>query len=387
MPRWLAKAKNALGKSSPREPEPYLVTCVCGQTAEGLRIRGHQEVECVGCGELLFVLPTDAYPPPVIPKKRGKHRQRQKPPLVSTPPIVSTAAETADADDQMTASATVSPAAEKRESTGEPSRAVVTVGRSLRQSLMTPFRIVMLAMIVIVCLTTYWVLHVRALDLAASTALLSQEKADAALKTGDFAAAAIHYQNAYQALQTLGRNDALTQSTRRLAQETSAAGNLAMQPLLTILEEAHRELSTARTDDEKTEAERHSLDYYAGQWIVMETTLIRETDSHESSGWILDYPFAIDSTRVVINADLPVFQPLQSGKPPRRVIFAAQLDKCRWIEIPRPTLLLDLKHDTAFLWTSYDILRMVGLVGDEDRDAMSVRSLLKEQSRIVGIGQ
>ena len=141
-------------------------------------------------------------------------------------------------------------------------------------------------------------------------------------------------------------------------------------------------------------AELASLDLYAGQWIVMETTLISEAGGplssslgNESSTWILDYPYTIDSTRVVINADLPVFQPLQSDKQPRRVIFAAQLDKCRWIEKPQPTLLLDLNHDTAFLWTNYAMLRMLGLVVDEDSNASSVRSLLETQSRIVGIEQ
>ena len=389
MPHWLGKAKNALGKISPRErePQPFQVTCVCGQTADGLRSHRHQEVECHRCGESLFVLPADVYPPPLLPKKRSKQRQRQRPPLVSTTPVTTTAAEISGIDDQKTESVTVTPAAVEREPTADPSPAEMTDGSSLRRSLLTPFRTVMLAMIAIVTVTTYWVLHVRTLDQAASTAQLSRQAADAALKTGNFTTAAAHYRDAYHALQTLGRNDALTQSMHRLAQETAAAGNLVTQPLMTILEEAHGKLSAALTDEEKTVAELHSLDLYAGQWIVMETTLIRETDSSESSGWILEYPFEIESARVIINADLPVFQPLQSGNQPRKLIFAAQLDKCRLIEKPRPALLLELNHDTAFLWTGYDILQMIGLVVDGERDAAPVRLLLEEQSRIVGAGR
>jgi hypothetical protein len=381
MPDWFTKSKQTRAKSRKSEPQPFEVLCDCGQLVSGIRRRRHQTVACSSCGAVVFVLPEDVYPPISFTRKPGKKKRRQQesPRLtaqakrfvqqdqIAVEPIFDD-----DDDDSAVEEKAISPPTAF--STAKPQKKFIT-----------SFRIVMLSTVVVVSLTIWWGLRARALDQAAHVVQSERKAANVALKQGDLAKAAEHYRQACQALETLGRDDASSRQTCQLAKETNAAANLTAQPLLMIIEDAHQTLSAARSKDDRAKAESHALDLYADQWIIMETNLTSVGGAGGSMRWVLDYPFAIGTTAVEIDANLPVFEAFRSQNTSQRVLFAAQLAGCRLRKQLRTTLVVELNPETAFLWTNADTLKTMGFVsGDEDAVAKTM-ALLARQSRMVGV--
>ncbi|RMG37148.1 MAG: hypothetical protein D6725_09360, partial [Planctomycetota bacterium] len=64
------------------EPEPYALTCICGETLQGIRRENGQRHICRHCGEAVFVFPLDVYPQPKAPRRRRRSRRVRRRPLV-----------------------------------------------------------------------------------------------------------------------------------------------------------------------------------------------------------------------------------------------------------------------------------------------------------------
>lgn len=376
MPGWFTKSKQTRAKSPESEPQPFEVLCDCGQFVIGIRRRRHQTVGCSSCGAVVFVLPADVYPPLSSTRKPGKKTfgQQESPKLTAQAKRFAQQDQNAvepifDEDDD------VSPVEGQAIS---PSTAFLTA--KPRKKLITPFRTIMLLTAVIVSLTVWWGLHARSLDRAAHVVQSERKAANVALKQGDLAKAAEHYRKACQALETLGRDDASSRKTCQLAMETNAASNLTAQPLLMIIEDAHQTLSA-----DPGKGESRALDLSAGQWIVMETNLTSVDGDGDSVHWVLDYPFAIGTTAVEIDANLPVFEAFRSTNTSQRVLFAAQLAGCRLKQKPRPILVVEFNPDTAFLWTYAETLKSMGFISSDEDAAAKTMALLTQQARMLEV--
>lgn len=387
MPRWFTKPTTKSPKGAASGAQSFEVGCHCGHIVSGVRERRHQAISCEECGDVVFVLPADVYPPLKSPataksnRKSATAKKRERPGKRSqaTDAALAPSEEAAEPIFEEDEIATEAP--EKNEAV--PAAMVVLPSSETRRKLITPFRIVMAVTVVFVSLTVWWGLRVRALDQAARTAQTERKAADAALAAGDLDKAAGHYELACNALQVLGRNDDSAREACRLAQETKAGANLTLHPLLRIIEEAHGSLSAAKTEEEREYAEAHALDLYADKWIVMETRLISAAGDNAGGRWVLDYPLMVGSTVVEIEADLPVFSALQLQSQPQRVLFAAQLAKCRLLKDPKPRLVISFDPESAFLWTNSETLQKIGLlVGDQEADAETV-ALLDRQLRLM----
>ncbi len=245
---------------------------------------------------------------------------------------------------------------------------------------------IMLVTVAVLGTTVYRMWHVHAREQAEEQFQSAREQAEAALQQRDFRTAALKFQSACEALDILGRDDVLAQKIRQMLREATAASRLATQSLLTIIEEAHQTLSPPRAKTEgNLNARTDSQPLYAGQWIVMESTVISEMGADGAVRYVIDYPLTVDGTTVVIDAELSVFEPLMVDKRPKTIIFAAQLEGCRLTKTLQPTLWVDLRDESAFLWTSYENYSALGLQIDGPQMEQQLRRVLDAQARIVGV--
>ena len=370
MPRWLANATKSWTRSSAPEPQPFEVDCACGQKNDGVREADFREIRCDRCGEWLFVLPVDVYPP--LPRKKSR-------------PLKPSSQQPGERASQTTPEPPAPPIPHPTAEIVEPS-APTQLPVERKKPRLTSFRMIMLVTVAVLGTTVYWRWHVHAREHAEQQFQTAREKAEAALQQRDFRTAALKFQSACEALDILGRDDALAQKIRQMLREATAASRLATQSLLTIIEEAHKTLSTPRTKAEGIQnAATDSLPLYAGQWIVMESTVISETDADGAMRNVIDFPLTVDGTTVVIDAEMGVFEPLMRDKRPKTIIFAAQLEGCRLTKTPQPTLWVDLRDESAFLWTSYENYSALGLQVDDPQMEQQLRRVLDAQARIVGV--
>jgi hypothetical protein len=360
MSGWLTKASEALSRGAAPEPEPFEIVCLCGQLHRGLRQDHAQRVVCQSCGHACFVLPADAYP-----QSASKQRKRRSAGKAAKP-----AANVAARPVHPTDVSIADPPTDSVSSTAAPLYGP-------RKKLLTPLRLVMLCLVGAVFFTGLWVVHRRGLDEAELTLTAAQESGLAALREGDFIAAARELEIACDALDLLGRDNRAARDIRRLRNEATAAGYLASASLYDIARHAEDMHKSDEDDAWKNYFEAHFRD----SWLILDTyvALAPEHDpvEHEAADdadsgrkaetpqvrapYLIDYPLLIGERPAELELPTPLFEPLAIGKEPRRVIFAAQLEFYRpegdrWV--------VGLRPDTAFLWSDLGNYKALGFSDD-----------------------
>jgi hypothetical protein len=360
--------------------EPYGVTCACGQRHEGIRETEYQVLECNGCGRRLFVLSQCPYPEidesaPLqhadggAPIRRGRRSSRKR-----------RAASTGVAQTP------------RRENEQKIPAATDAVLAAPRRKLVTPLRLVAVGIVAIFAATGFWQYQRSVRAQAERDFREHADRGDAALKDRDFVTAFAEYQQAVAALDKLDRDDAKARQVRQMFRECRAASDLATKTLPEILQAVER-WSAADPEDWK---QRFHTEY-AGQWIVLNTTVRRApAGSFPSSslGTRIEFPLGIGGRAVELLVSGTAFDSLNPGDTPQRAILAVELATCelagdRWIVRCNP--------QTAFLWSSFENYRALGFVVAGDPEAVggideveterALRDRLLTQSRLMGLSE
>jgi len=390
-------------QATSRVPAEYAETvCECGEMCLIRRPAGVQASECPQCGRRLFVLPRSPYPPlaplsetdisvveePQKPARRRRKRHRET--ARSTDSAQESASSAAPPvllpDDEPTPKPPKPSSESDRDDPELPG-----IPLEERKRLITPLRVVSVVMVLLIGATAFW-LHRRSVRLEAEKNFrVYSEAGDAALKDGKYGTARWKYLHAVEAADILERDDYEARRVRQLFRECQAASRLCRKPLFEILQEAERRL----LDDPKT-WETDFRRNYAGTWLVLDTTvhLVHEGDGTERL--VIDYPLSVNGRRVVLDGNLPALTELNVSSEPRRVILGVELKSCRLSDGENRQWVVTFERSSAFLWTSYAILRKLGfaVASEEDADvphAVDTRqellTLLNKQSRILGLSR
>jgi hypothetical protein len=393
MVNWLANAKGALRRAPPPEPEPYDVPCVCSHRLSGMRTSAFQVLRCNRCGNYVFVLPTDAYPKPK-PKKKAPPKT---PPVIrgsSTPPpslpgvapsgssrrnvAAGGAGGGAGASAQAAAPSTAPAVAASAASSDEIRLDAVEL--TTKGSLFTPVRIIACAIFAVVVLTGYFIWQSQRKEKAALTLREHLEAGEAAFRDSKFAEAATEYQQAAQAVDILGRDDAESRAVRQKAKEVNAIAHLATLSLYELCDAAR----LAVTEKDTQFGERFDR-LHRDSWIVVEGDVVSDTGPDGTPQPLIRYPFPIDGAPVILDARLKALEPTSALAGPQHVIFAGQLDSFKEEGTKTKAWVLRLKNATAFLWTGADTYRALGLGTDALRSDDETARLLAAQAEIVGV--
>ena len=376
MSGWLAKASSSLRQENTETPQPFVLTCECGLEHNGLRRNRHQRIICKTCGASLFVLPKDVYPAPVArkPKKKkkkgkGHSRGRRKAATVSQRVVRSVASVPAVAADSL-------------RTLGlkllQSLRQTVTSWLTAFRNFWTPFRLIILGIVIMIGFTLTMVARSRGLEAARETVRTAVEAGTSALDDGELAEARDHFAQAAAALDRLGRDDPEAEQIRQRWRETTAMTRLLSQDLYALIEEGDHAAAAGIEDEWEEEFQaRHS-----GKWIVLELPVMHDADK-DTYRMPYPMPVGIEGRVVTIDVNVPVMARLTFGDAPRTVIMAAPVESCSLTD-NRRIWTLRLDTDQAFLWAHLDTYEAVGFDFDDWQPRARVRQILESQAEAVG---
>lgn len=406
MSRWLKVAEGLFG-GRVSNPSPFEIHCACGRTVSGVRTASAQTQTCPVCQTRLFVLPACVYPQPRAPKRKAMVVPPKPAPAVDPESVEQEPVKPATVKPQSAKPPAATLAEPKRKTrapteterkpgaiSSKPHDSLPAAARHiadsadldrLRRKLLSPVRLVLAGVALVVGLTVCWIWHLSALNQAERTVVAAARQAEQALEEHDLGEAARQYRQVHSALDVLGRNDSRARGMRQTAAELSAAADLARSSLLDILHEASSPTSSAGRES-WAETFRSN---YRDEWVVLDARISRVVDAAEGRRYDIDFRLADGPPdnlhQAVIVADLPAFDTVLSretagSSEPRRVIFAAQLDDC----YPDPghpkTWQIVLRPATGFLWSSVQHLELVGVTADDE-----TKQLLADQTKLLGI--
>lgn len=397
MVHWLTKATEALRRSAPPEPEPYEVACACTHRISGMRLPAFQVVRCNRCGNYVFVLPRDVFPKPK-PKKKATQKtppdvRRDSAPALPTalpsvaPPSSSArrnlAAGGTEVAQQPSPAATPATAPAVSTSSGSSSEIRLESVESLptlRRSLFSPVRVVACAILGVVLLTGYLVWQSQQKEKAALTLREHLDAGDAALRASKFIEAAAEYQQAAQAVDILGRDDAESRAVRQKAKELNAIAHLSAISLYELCDEA----TLAVAEHDAKWSERFDR-LHRDAWIVVDGDVVSDAGPDGTLQSLIRYPFPIEGAPVILDARLKALEPRSAVAGPEHVIFAGQLASFAEEGTKSKVWVLRLKDATAFLWAGGETYRALGLGSDALRSDEDTGRLLAAQAEIVGV--
>ncbi len=366
MPRWLSIASKSRRRREPEISQSFEIRCVCGELLQGQRRPRPQEVVCEQCGDPTFVLPLDTYPQMVVPGAKTK----------------SFAAESE-------APATATEVPEPETTAAEPPPLVEVKAGMLRRRksfeplrLLTPFRLVILAVVMMLGGTGYWMFRTSQISQAESALSALEERAITQLKVENFDAAAREFQKAVAALDVIGNDDPHARWVRQMHRETVAAARLAPDSLFEVVHQAEQ---WRHKPGRGTEAWR---DYfratYGETWMVLETTLW-SVDDVEDPHYRIDIPLVMDGTPVRIETDSKLLADLPVVGESYDAIVAVQLKDCWLDRSTQQSWVVELDAETAFLWSDSKNYAALGFQADDLHTAEKTDQLLGRQSELLGI--
>ncbi len=367
---WFQRATAVFGRPEPL-PQPFDVGCDCGARLQGFRASMPQKTNCPTCGTVTFILPETPYPLPDSLKRRwtGEGDAEPEPASLkkSKKPKSVKKKELGDIPKHP------APAVDPGPTLGDRLR---TWGSQLR-SAATPVRMVGLAIVVGFALTTVVIYRKAQWDRALTTLQGALDRGAEAVQKQDFAAASEEFQTAAAALDVLGRKDADALLIRHAARETTAAAGLSRLPW--------SEVVTAWGEAKEGVA---ALESARENWILFDAPLFPLSDAEEGSRgeYRVDLPLMVDQTPVDLVIDGRKWSALLSGATaatPKRVIFAAQIERGEKPSKARPEALLHLDGVTAVLWSDAALYTQLGLMPDEASSREGVELVLKGQSEFL----
>jgi hypothetical protein len=219
---------------------PFELNCECGGTVAGMRRKSWIESECPECCQTLFVLPANVYPATKrVPSEvlGGSFSDRLQ--AVVSELLPAKKKPSKKAAEKAVVAATAAPAVAVKRKPWFSLPHIDIVGFLKRT--FTPFRLLMMAMTVVVGLTVYWMTYQRAVENAQQTWLKSPEEIEGLLNDSKMVELQQTLQTAVQAADLLQRDDAESRRIRNMLGETMAINSIASSELLTAFHNAYND--------------------------------------------------------------------------------------------------------------------------------------------------
>ncbi|QDT40774.1 hypothetical protein Pan241w_08330 [Gimesia alba] len=361
-------------------PEPYEIVCVCGVSLSGYRRKTPYRHACQQCDEIYFILPRNSYPAPKARKKKKQvPTQQQLAELILNSPLIVKFREKRkqkQAARQAGEAAASAPAKPKVSPFELPPP---------RTKLITPFRGILVGIVLIVGLTAYGILHSRKLEQASETLKTATAAGEDLLKQGDLPAANTAYLDAFHALNVLGRTDQRANEIRQTSLELQAINSQAVSPLFEIADEAVTKIK--QSDAESWES---LFDVrYAGTWMIFEAALIplAEDPETEAPRYRLNFPVLLDEYTLHLELTSPTFIEYLKQHPGQPLIFAAQMKAFQQGGDQSDTGIIELDGKTAFLWSHLDLYEQLGIQFDEFHNRDQIEGILNQQTQFLGLSK
>lgn len=410
-----AKAR-FFGTAAREIPVPFQVPCLCGHKVAGIRKVQHQVATCSNCGQSIFILPVNVYPatrrvhsevpdPALAARTRAALRDLSgtaaepsispvPTPADTAPSTASTstdappkdrqsagrgksgkAANTSDRTDPQSgpgSSPTVNePVVDSRPRVASSPRVPLSV--RLRRTF-SPFRLLVVASLVLLCLTTWWLIQRQRQEVARKTWRKEMDNVQQALTDRDEEALAASLEKAVNAAHTLNRTDTEARLAESLLAQCRALNLLtAADPLLALAAFGQKDADRA-TDLTQLNAELRGL------CLVFESTLIPATDN--PSHWLLNLPWIVQSRQVTVLAKNPILDVLHLHDAKEPVLFMAVIDSCR-SSSDGSGLTIELQSDSITLLTSEFLAERAGF---DSRQMPELTGRLQRQLRLVTTG-
>jgi hypothetical protein len=387
MSEWLTKATEALRGEKEPEPQPFEIDCECGTHHGGFRRRKHQRIICRSCGTALFIMPSDTYPPPLAPEPKKKRKRKGRRSARRHEVVPTQAAVDAG---RALASKAVS---EVTQASAQVAARTSDAGRGLWQRITglalsvvrfwSPFRIVILCIVLAVGGTVFLTVRTGADEAALSRLKESDEQAREALADGDLAAAQEQFAVAVDALDQLGWvTKPLACEIRQFHRETTAMQDLLTASPFDVAADAEDAFVHGRLDEFDRQFQLH----HAHRWIVLEGPVARVGRTARGGYYRIDVPSAIGDKRrtLVISGRLPALDTLKFRDAPRDVILAGQLKSCE-LSGDRRSWVLRLEPQTAFLWSDPGNYAAIGMASSDPEQVEAVNRILTTQSLANGL--
>ncbi len=383
MPSWLTKAKAAFKSPEPKPPEPFRMVCVCGEILDGVRGEREQRLTCSRCGYEMFVLPESVYPAPDLPssplRKKIVPPQKRK---AEAPAEEETAENAGPADEIKLAPPQQKTAEPEKRSPGVESQTIdVDHLRGIRdlrpasRKIITPFRLLLIGIIVVVSITGYAVVHSRNLDRAQLVLAEESKLGRAALDEENLFMALEHFDKVNDALTTLGSNNEESRELRQLYWEVRAGNELTPNSLHEMLSEA-----SSSYDKENPSAWEDLFEFtYNGKWVVLETKLPETQASPEEIRIAIPVIMPGQTAQIAITGDK--ISGWELNETPEKIIFAGRIESCLPGEENGTTWVIRLDAESVFLWSNPQTYHLLGFLPDE-----KTNQILTEQSRYAGGG-
>ena len=366
MADWLSRATDAFRKQAPPAPETYEVGCDCGVRLSGERTSAAQRPACPTCGGRVFVLPANVYPRTVKPVQ-------PLPPL----PVRPTKTTKKGRDTPVKGAASKTPLPTNRQPDFDalvPSVSESGIALDTRTRLITPVRLIVLAMLAVCGLTGWGLLRRYRIESAKAIVAKATDEGIRAIREGNFDGAARDLMIAREAVDLLKRTDAEAQSVRRLCREAIAARGLASDSLL---EAIHKSLADIRLGDKET---KRFDGLYRDAWVLFDAKLIVPDDAARPSLVDLAITHAGRPVRIETRSELIRRAAQQSpAESPHRVIFAAKLARLSPAHDAQTEAVLTLDDDSAFLWGTFETYAALGYTEDDAEELRRTRELLERQ--------
>lgn len=411
------RAKARLFGTAAREiPVPFQVPCLCGHRVAGIRRVQHQVATCSNCGQSIFILPVNVYPatrrvhsevpdPALSARARAALRDLSgtaaEPSITPVPPTADTAPSTAststeappkdrpsagrrksgkgantpdrtDPQSGSGSSPTASePVVESRPRVAPIPRVPLTV--RLKRTF-SPFRLLVVASLVLLCLTTWWLIQRQRQEVARKTWRKEMDNVQQALTDRDEETLATSLEKAVNAAHTLSRTDTEARLAESLLAQCRALNLLtAADPLLALAAFGQKNADRA-TDLTQLNAELRGL------CLVFESTLIPATDN--PSHWLLNLPWIVQSRQVKVLVKNPLLEVLHRHDANEPVLFMAVIDSCR-SSTDGSGLTIELESDSVTLLTSEFLAELAGF---DSRQMPELTGRLQRQLRLVTTG-
>lgn len=410
-----AKAK-LLGTAAADIVVPFQLSCSCGRSLSGLRTATSQQLTCGGCGQGMFVLPVNVYPATrrvsseVVGGSFGNRlaaATREFIPAAASPATAPDRPDTArsrTASSGNTSAGSISGKAtserrtkdggrQSRDDVRDGSRSSVSGGRksegtsdplprrnspaaarrerpglivSVRRTF-TPFRLLMMGVVLAAGLTGWWTWRKTQQDAARDRWIMARDLAEEHLKAGRLGDLQTALQQAVDAAEMTGRYDSEAQNTFSLLMQTQAVNDLSLVDLYSELSSMYSKPGSPDVSRSQTTEQILKDGWHLFQCRV-------QVKDEESSTVQLELPMefqsdsATDGTRIqVMSSPLSAAAKAMKGD---SLILAARIESCQRPASPGTDWVIRLIPESCTLMTSVVHCEEVGLPVQEQPDIL-----------------
>ena len=395
------KAK-LLGTAAVDIPVPFEMKCSCGQKLSGIRRTTAQQISCDECGEARFVLPVNVYPTTrrvqsevvsgslsnrlaaaareLVPASEPQHDDSNGSSDNSTSASASVAAEqdssnnpsrrrsrgnaSANNGDEKTA-------AEKK----TPILPQIDVKRVARRTF-TPFRMIMLGVVVIVLGTGWWTVQQRRLSRARQDLRNSVDAVETAMAESNFNELLGPLQTATLAAEVLGKRDSEAGSILNLLYQTVAVNEVSSIDLVAELDRAY--LKSGQLDETRVRDLKRAITLGVQ---FFECPIIKSPLNKNRIQLLL--PLKIHSDRVRIESHSTLLNYAATQLKGTSLIFAARVESCEAPSAEGGEWIIELSPDGCALLTSE--LHCIELGLDPDAEPLLRQQLSQQEAFIESV--